>query len=152
MSETQEYLIFVVGAQQFAVPLLAIREIAETGEIQPLPNVASHVLGLANLRGEVLGVISLARRFGIKEVPSAFRAMMVFESEGSGLAVVVDQVLRVAEIPQEKIDHDVAKTGQTSTDWVESVGDFNGTIIPIIKTEHLLADASVATPVSHESA
>ncbi len=142
MSESREYLIFVVGDHQFAVPLLSIREIAETGEIQPLPNVEPHVIGLANLRGEVLGVISLARKFGIVEKPSSvFRSMIVFQNESSGIAAVVDQVLRVAEVLDEKIDRSVAHSTQLQADFIDGVGDFGGKIVPILNIDRVIHEA-----------
>ncbi len=91
LSESREYLIFAIGDHQFAVPLCH-RE-SRDGRDTAAPQCAAHVIGLSNLRGEVLGVISLAKKFGLKErLTSTFRAMVVFQNDSSGIAAVVDQV------------------------------------------------------------
>lgn len=106
-AEGDRYLIFRIGGEAFAAPLLSIREIVEPLAYRPVPNMNEYFLGMANLRGQIMGVLDLGQRFGLKPVAGSKEGVyLVFEVDGTVMAGFANQVESVLVIPPEAIVHD----------------------------------------------
>ena len=60
-----KYLTFMLGREEYGLPVMKVREIIKVMDITHVPQVAAHVLGVINLRGKVIPVIDLRRKFGL---------------------------------------------------------------------------------------
>jgi chemotaxis signal transduction protein len=89
-----------LGREAYAIPVTHVREVLEIGEITPLPGSGDHVLGLRNLRGQVLPVFDLAAllQTGERGEPAS---VCVAELDGSVAGLAVDEVTDVAGLPDE---------------------------------------------------
>ena len=106
-AEGDRYLIFRIGEEAFAAPLLSLREIVEPLAYQPVPNMNDYFLGMANLRGQIIGVLDLGLRFGLRPVAGSKDGVyLVFEVDGTVMAGLVHRVDSVLVIPPESIVHD----------------------------------------------
>jgi purine-binding chemotaxis protein CheW len=93
------------GAEDYALPVDSVLEIAELGEVAPVPGAAAEVLGVRNLRGQVIPVIDLASLFGLpNEAP--FERIVVAEDGDRTAALAVEAVLDVTDLsdPAEESD------------------------------------------------
>lgn len=105
--EGDRYLIFRICGEAFAAPLLSIREIVEPLVYQPVPNDHDYFLGMANLRGQIIGVLDLGRRFGLKPVAEDKEGVfLVFEVDGTVVAGLASRVDSVLVIHSDTIVHD----------------------------------------------
>ncbi len=86
-----------VGAESYALAVEHVLEVAELGEIAPVPGSAASVLGVRNLRGEVLPVFDLASVFGIAREGEPQR-LLVAEHEGRRAGFAIDAVTDVGEL------------------------------------------------------
>lgn len=86
-----------VGAESYALPVEHVLEVAELGELTPVPGSPRAVLGVRNLRGEVLPVFDLATLFGIERSDSAGR-LLVAEHEGKRAGFAIDEITDVGEL------------------------------------------------------
>jgi purine-binding chemotaxis protein CheW len=93
-----EYLRVRVGAEHYALPVEHVVEIVELGRLTPVPGAAETVLGLRNLRGEVLAAIDLAGLLGI-EGDGAAQGLVVTAAADRRAGLVVDEVLGVGPLP-----------------------------------------------------
>lgn len=104
-AEGDRYLIFRVGPEILATPLLSVREIVEPLPYRSVPNPHDYYLGLSNLRGQIVGVIDLGMRLGLEPVygkPGG--AFLIFEVEGGiCMAAYVTCVESVRAIEQSQI-------------------------------------------------
>ena len=87
-----------VGGESYAFAVEHVLEVAELGEIAPVPGSEAGVLGVRNLRGEVLPVFDLASVFGIGHEGVAQR-LLVVEHNGRRAGFAIDEVVDVAELP-----------------------------------------------------
>ena len=62
-----KYLTFLLGREEYGLPVLKVREIIKVMDITHVPQVPAHVLGVINLRGKVIPVIDLRRKFGFAD-------------------------------------------------------------------------------------
>ena len=87
-----------VGGESYAFAVEHVLEVAELGEIAPVPGAEAGVLGVRNLRGEVLPVFDLASVFGIAREGVAQR-LLVVEHNGRRAGFAIDEVVDVGELP-----------------------------------------------------
>jgi purine-binding chemotaxis protein CheW len=89
-------VVFTLEGQEYGVPIEGIREIGRVGEVTRIPGAPAFVEGISNLRGEVLPVIDLRRKFGMGTGERDFRTrILVAEEGGRTSGFVVDSVIGV---------------------------------------------------------
>ena len=91
------YVRMRVGGDQFALPVEHVREIARLGDVSPVPGAGEVVLGVRNLRGQVLPVFDLAALLGVAGSGRPSR-VVVAEAGGHRAGLAIDAVTDVAEL------------------------------------------------------
>ena len=89
---------FRVGAESFALPVGHVLEVADVGTLAPVPGAPPSVLGVRNLRGQVLPVIDLATVLGTPRSKAATK-VVITEDAGRRAGLAIDQVTDVGELP-----------------------------------------------------
>ena len=72
-----KYLTFTLGNEEYGLPVLKVREIIKVMDITQVPQVPEHVLGVINLRGKVIPVIDLRRKFGFPSLEYTERTCII---------------------------------------------------------------------------
>ncbi len=99
-----ELCAFRVGDDEYVVDLRRVREVVPPLPIRPVPRAPEAIEGVVDLRGEVIPVVDVRRRFGLPEVPRSRKArLMVVRIEGRVEALLVDAVLEVVRLPRSAI-------------------------------------------------
>lgn len=107
LTADNRYLIFRIATETFATPLLSIREIVVPLAYKKVPNPYSYFVGLANLRGQIIGVLDLGLRFDLLPVgEDKSGALLIFESQGGMMGGLVHQVEHVMIIEENAIVHE----------------------------------------------
>lgn len=106
-SEVRQFVTFTVGDEVFGVDMAPVQEIIRVPEVVHVPLAPQALLGLANLRGKVLPIISLSRIFGLPDRPADDASRAVVIDLGQPLGFVVDHVASVVGVDLRQID-DVA--------------------------------------------
>ncbi|MDR3669349.1 MAG: chemotaxis protein CheW [Holophaga sp.] len=81
-----QYSTFFLGGRCFGLPILSVREIIRTCEITPVPLAPPHVRGLINLRGQIVTILDLAVRLGIRDRPDPLESHVVVLTGGEAPA------------------------------------------------------------------
>jgi purine-binding chemotaxis protein CheW len=87
-----------IAGEHYALPVDDVLEVAEYGEVAPVPGARATVLGVRNLRGNVLPVLDMAVVFGIERAGSPQRIAVV-EQDGRKAGLAVDSVIGVEHLP-----------------------------------------------------
>src|SRR5262245_63596730 len=98
-----KYLTFTLGREEYGLPVLTVREIIKVMDITQVPQVPEHVLGVINLRGKVIPVIDLRRKFGFAATDHSERTCIVVVDVDLAttrvmMGVVVDSVSEVLNV------------------------------------------------------
>lgn len=109
-----------------------------------MPNASDHFAGLLNLRGEILGVLDLAKIFGYSSEGGNSQSILVLDGEGMGLSVKVDLVSSVQSIPREKIDFKPKVVMPIESKFLIGLTEQNGNIVPIIALSSVISTTDVA--------
>lgn len=86
------FLSFSLGAEEYAIPILAVKEVIALPEITPIPFSPAYFLGIMNLRGQVISVIDLRMKLGIKAQNSPETSVIICDLTSTCLGVVVDSI------------------------------------------------------------
>lgn len=99
----RRWIGFELAGQHYGVPILAVQEVLATAEIEPVPGTPREVLGVINLRGQIVTVIDLRLRLGLAASECAAGPLVVFDGATETLAARVDRVTHVRRIPDPAI-------------------------------------------------
>jgi purine-binding chemotaxis protein CheW len=109
-SNENKFLSFCLGAEQFGVEILRVREIIGILAVTPLPQTPAYVKGVMNLRGRIIPVIDLRLRFDLAATDATKETcIIVLEATGEDgaqtvMGAVVDSVREVQDIPRSAIE------------------------------------------------
>lgn len=101
---TFQVVSFRLGEEEYGVDIMAVQEIILVGNVTQVPEVPEHVLGVINLRGNVIPILSLRRRFGMAEqVHGDETRIVVMNLHGRTVGAVVDAVSEVLRLSVDDI-------------------------------------------------
>jgi chemotaxis signal transduction protein len=106
------------------LPVTHVREISDLGELTPVPGVRPEVLGVRNLRGQILPVIDLAMLLGIARTGSPAR-LLVAEADGLAAGLAIDEVSGVDEMADPPDEGDSSLLAGSILDSDDLVGVIN---------------------------
>lgn len=93
LSDAERYLAFSLNDEEYALPLLQVKEVIAMPEITPVPYTPSHFLGIMNLRGQVISVVDLRLKFKMKKAEKLTETTVIIcDFNSMSLGVVVDSV------------------------------------------------------------
>ena len=152
VSEQTQYLTFMLGAEMFAIGILAIKEIIEFEGITTVPMMPQCIRGVLNLRGAVVPVMDLSVRFGRAEVAVTKRTCIVIvetESEGEPIVIgmVVDAVNAVQDIPASDIEPAPTFGAKVRTDFIQGMGKVNGKFVLLLNADQVLSSEEIGALV-----
>src|SRR5947209_5465141 len=99
MSKDLHLVGFKIGKETFGVPIALVHEIVRVPEITAVPDAPDYIEGVINLRGKIVSIIDLRKRFGEKDIKSHKKnRILVAEVEGKMVGLVVDAASEVLRI------------------------------------------------------
>ncbi|MCL6442296.1 MAG: chemotaxis protein CheW [Alicyclobacillus sp.] len=91
-----QYVVIELGQEKYAIRIHDVYEVIKMQTITELPNTVSYLEGVINLRGKIVPVISLRKRFGMEEAPATkLTRIVVVNRDEEQIGIVVDRVTRV---------------------------------------------------------
>jgi len=134
---------FELSGELYGATVVDIVEIREPLTLTPLPNLASHLLGLINLRGAVLPVIDLRRRFALPLAPAGpENRLVVLKGPGYLVALWVDRVEGLVRLPLADFQPAPAGVARIASDYYEQVATVAGRMLIELNVHKLLADTA----------
>jgi purine-binding chemotaxis protein CheW len=130
---------FRIGRETFGVPIGLVREIVRMMEITAVPEAPDYVEGVINLRGRIIPVIDLRKRFrepGI--VANKRNRILVAELEGRLVGLIVDAASEVLKMANGDIEPPPELLQENDLSYVTGLGKRNGKLIILVDVEKLL--------------
>lgn len=130
---------FRIGQETFGVPIKLVHEIVRVPEITAVPDAPHYVEGVINLRGKIVSVIDLRKRFGEKELErNKKNRILVTDVEGKLVGLIVDTASEVLKIPETEVELPPAVIGEGDVNYVTGLGKLNGRLIILIDLSKVL--------------
>ncbi len=130
---------FNLGDKLFAVDIMRIREILVPQKFSPLPSASELLEGVINLRGSVIPVMSLRKRFGVPvSGETSAGKLLIVSLARQPLALVVDDVMEVITVPVADIKQPIQTTSGSGMEHVLGVCLSQGRVFMILDIDSLL--------------
>ncbi|MGE4295530.1 MAG: chemotaxis protein CheW [Campylobacterales bacterium] len=133
-----QLVCFMVDDEEFAVPILSIQEIIKPIEATRVPSTPDYVIGVFNLRGTVLPLIDLRRKFGRPKAPHTDETrFIVIRNKNQVSGFVIDKLTEAIRLRESDIDPAPESLGEDEN-HIYGVGKREDSIITILRIESLL--------------
>ncbi len=120
--DLDRFIEFSLGGEDYAIPLLMVREVISIPETTPIPKAPKHFVGLMNLRGQVISIVDLRTKLNIKpDEKSVDNAVIIVDFDGMNIGVVVDSINRVLVFGSDEIQEMPELESQVKSDYILGV-------------------------------
>lgn len=139
-----KYLTFSLGEEEYGIGILKVREIIGMMPITPVPLAPDFVKGVINLRGKVIPIVDLRRKFGMPQADYTERTcIIVVEIRGASsqlpMGIVVDSVSEVLNIKASDIEETPSFGGNLKTEYILGIGKMDGGIKILLDIDRVLS-------------
>ncbi len=133
---------FTLKNEEYAVNILNVQEINRIVEITLVPNSPDYVEGVINLRGKVIPVINLRKKFGFeeKETDSSSR-IIIMDINGITNGLIVDSVSEVLRISSDIVEEAPPMAAEMSSMYINGIAKLENRLIILINIDKLIGDA-----------
>lgn len=139
MEKELQIVGFRIGNETYGVRIAAVREIVRVPEITAVPSAPDTVEGVINLRGKIIPVMDLRKRFGQAEIKTDKKnRILVVELENKLLGLIVNSASEVLKIPPSEIEAPGSVFADGESGYVTGVGKLNGRLIILLDINKLL--------------
>jgi|SRR5579859_6504066 len=140
-----EYLAFVLAGETYAVQIAHVAEILRVPPITEVPRAPAHVLGVISVRGKLVTVVDLRRRFRLAESPMDRRSRVLLADVGRGeqIGLLVDEVQQVWRLAFEEIEQSNVLGGEQPA-HIAGIGrpaESGGAILILLELRPILESA-----------
>lgn len=100
----EQLVAFRLGREEYAISISQVKEIVRYSGATKLPNTPTHMEGIINLRSNVIPVVNLAKRFDLPAEEVKAKQVVILETAGLEVGVIVDEVTEVLMIEEENME------------------------------------------------
>lgn len=139
MEKDLQIVGFRIGRETFGLPISMVREIVRVPAVTSVPNAPDYIEGVINLRGRIIPVVDLRKRFGEKVIEANKKnRIVVVELEGRTIGLMVHSASEVLKIPPSEIEapHNVFQEGEL--DFITGVGKLKGRLVILLDLNRVL--------------
>jgi len=130
---------FRVGEQSYGLPIAAVREIVRLPAITAVPQSPEHVAGVMNLRGRIVPVIDLRKRFRQPVETSPRNRVLVVSLDGKFIGLLVDSASEVLKVGERDIEPSPRLFGEDNESYVRGIAKLAGGLVILLDAGKLLS-------------
>ncbi|MGF1688912.1 chemotaxis protein CheW [Photobacterium japonica] len=136
-----QWVTFQLGEETYGINVMQVREVLRYSEIAPVPGAPDYVIGIINLRGNVVTVIDTRSRFGLMqgEISDNTR-IVIIEAEKQVIGILVDSVAEVVYLRGSEIDSTPSVGTEESAKFIQGVSNRDGQLLILVDLNKLLSD------------
>ena len=137
-SAIQQLVTFRLGDEEYGVDILKVHEIDRMMDITEVPNAPPSIEGVINLRGKVIPVINLRKKFNLPDREADGRTKIVVVDIGTSAGMIVDSVSEVLRISSDIVEPPPPMTAGVSSEYIRGVGKLKDRLLILLDIEKLL--------------
>ncbi len=145
-----KYLTFALANEEYGLEILKVREIIGYIEVTSVPQTPDYVLGVINLRGQVIPVVNLRSKFGMEIIDTTEEScIIVVEIEQNGQSIstgiLVDRVQEVLDIASETIEPPPEFGSSIDTQYIRGMGKISDTVKLLLDIDKVLSSVELSS-------
>jgi len=136
-----QWVTFRLADEIYGINVMQVQEVLRVSEIAPVPGAPHYVLGIINLRGNVVTVVDTRIRLGleISELTDATR-IVIIEGTRQVVGILVDCVAEVVDLPMSEVESAPNVGNDESARYIQGVASCNGELLILVDLNKLLTD------------
>lgn len=140
-TEDLQAVVFMLNKAYYGVPILQVQEIVKMTEITKLPNTPEFVQGIVNLRGKIIPIIDMRRRFGLpdEEISEDWK-ILILKEEDVLFGVMVDQISEVEKIPASLIEKPPKLVAGVNGKFINGIAKTPNRLLILLDIGRILSD------------
>ncbi|MEG3768436.1 chemotaxis protein CheW [Alteromonas sp. 14N.309.X.WAT.G.H12] len=139
--EVLQWVTYRLGDETYGINVMQVQEVLRYTEIAPVPGAPDYVLGIINLRGNVVTVIDTRARFGLASTDVTDNTrIVIIESDEQVVGILVDSVAEVVYLKSSEIDSAPNVGTEESAKFIQGVSNRDGELLILVDLNKLLSD------------
>ncbi|WP_340680588.1 chemotaxis protein CheW [Paraglaciecola sp.] len=136
-----QWVTYKLGEETYGINVMQVQEVLRYTEIAPVPGAPDYVLGIINLRGNVVTVIDTRSRFGLPSSDISDNSrIVIIESDEQVVGIMVDSVAEVVYLRSSEIDSAPNVGTEESAKFIQGVSNRDGQLLILVDLNKLLND------------
>jgi len=133
------WVTFRLDNETYGINVMQVQEVLRISEIAPVPGAPSYVLGIINLRGNVVTVIDSRSRLGLSTVePDDSSRVVIIETSKHVVGILVDSVAEVVDLAASEIEPAPSVGTGESSQYIQGVASRDGVLVILMDLNKLL--------------
>ena len=144
--ETVQYIVVSIGNEQYGLDISYVDNIVRMCKITRVPKAPAHYIGVINLRGEIVPLMSLRRKMNLEDdVFTDITRIIILKTEEQGLVgIVVDEVKEVIALAEDEIDRNTQNSQSDKTQYINGIGKNGDELISILEISSILDEVDAS--------
>jgi len=138
------WTIFLMGGEAFALPVKRVAEVLAAQKIRRLPDAPPFLAGLIDLRGDVMPVLDLRKRFHIRPAADSRERVIVLKKKRERIGLIVDDVREVAPFDREELEPAPSIFRGIGAEYLAGIGRVEGRMVVVIDIRKVLSEKELA--------
>ena len=136
-----QWVTFKLDNETYGINVMRVQEVLRYTEIAPVPGAPSYVLGIINLRGNVVTVIDTRQRFGLHsgEISDNTR-IVIIEADKQVVGIMVDSVAEVVYLRQSEIETAPNVGNEESAKFIQGVCNKNNELLILVELDKMMTE------------
>lgn len=135
----RQLILFSLGKGHYGVPIENVREIKKVEEITVVPRAPKFIEGVINLRGNVIPVIDLRKRFGMAKIEMTKRTkIIIVDVKKRQFGLIVDAVAEVVTLNKDQIEPSLPTVSGLKAEFVSGIGKLQEKLVIILEISRIL--------------
>lgn len=141
MDAVLRWVTFRLENEKYGINVMSVKEVLRVSEIAPVPGAPHYVLGIINLRGNVVTVMDTRQRFGLPtaEMDDSTR-IVILEADKQVIGILVDSVAEVVDLETSEIESAPNVGTDESTKFIQGVANHDNELLILVDINRLLTD------------
>ncbi|MDH5378816.1 MAG: chemotaxis protein CheW [Gammaproteobacteria bacterium] len=140
-SNVLRWVTFRLAKEIYGINVTQVREVLRITEIAPVPGASDYVIGIINLRGNVVTVIDTRKRFGLPSIDTDDSSrIVIIEVEGQEVGILVDSVAEVVDLAMDEIEPAPNVGSDETARYIQGVSSMEGELLILIDLNRFLTE------------
>lgn len=138
--ETSQHVTFTLGGEEYGIEITKVQEIIGYQGFTRIPNVPEFIRGVLNLRGTVVPVVDLRKKFAMEDKEyNKFTVIIILEAEERIMGIIVDAISDVVTLATKDIQEAPSFATNVRADFISGMGKRDGKLIILLDMDKVLS-------------
>lgn len=145
-----KYLTFLLGEEEYGIEILKVQEIIQMQKVTQIPKAPDFVRGVINLRGKVIPVVELRKKFGMETQEDTEKTCIIVVlihagDQGITMGISIDEVKEVLDIGTGEIEETPSFGASIETDFIMGIGKVGETVKMLLDIDKVLSEGELSS-------